>query len=362
MTSAHGCMDTRIFHKECKLLSDFFHISLIAPHHRDERIDNVNIISLPKGGRIENFLINPIKILNKALKLEGDIYHFHDPSLLPIGIFLSVMGKKVIYDVHEDTPKQILQKYYIPKLFRHFASLLFSLLEKFSTYFISGFICVTPDIASKFPKEKTIILHNYPIKKDFVLINEHKNRELPTIIYVGNYSKIRGIDSLIMAAQRIYGEKKFRIEIFGKEVGKNLRNELEESLSPETLRIFNPIPNEAIRRKLKMSDIGVLLYRPTPNNERALPTKLFEYMASGIPVLASNLSAISEVIIKNRCGIVVDPDNIDEVTMGLKKLISDRIYAKKLGRNGRTAVEKGYNFESEFPKLMHLYKKILSVK
>ena len=166
LTSVHPPFDDRIFHKEAKtLVKAGYDVTLIAQHNREEVVDGVRIVPLPKPRhRFERMTGIVRKLFRLALKEKADVYHFHDPELIPIGLILSLFGKKVIYDVHEDVPKQILTKDWIRNyIVRKIVSFFFKGFEDFSCTFFNGIVAATPDIAKKFPSKKTITLRNFPI-------------------------------------------------------------------------------------------------------------------------------------------------------------------------------------------------------
>ena len=110
-------------------------------------------------------VIDSKKALKKVLEINAEIYHFHDPELLPYGLKLKHLGKAVIFDSHEDVPNDIKHKKYLNPLIR---GLLFLFYKIFEYVFIRKFdtaISVTPHIVDKLKKvnSNTIQITNYPI-------------------------------------------------------------------------------------------------------------------------------------------------------------------------------------------------------
>ncbi len=120
LTSVHRPFDSRIFHKECRtLLAAGFDVVLVAPHDREETVDGVRVVPIAKAGRrLARFWRSGRDVLRRATELDGDVYHFHDPELIPVGLVLRLRGKRVIYDVHEDLPRDVLDKAWIPAWLR----------------------------------------------------------------------------------------------------------------------------------------------------------------------------------------------------------------------------------------------------
>ena len=110
MTSIHPPFDPRIFHKEAQtLVQAGYEVVLIAPYDKESAsVDGVHIMGLPRYKRRFYRPLNWWRILRTALRQKADVYHFHDPELLPVGILLKLTTRAcVVYDVHENHPRKI---------------------------------------------------------------------------------------------------------------------------------------------------------------------------------------------------------------------------------------------------------------
>ena len=122
VTSVHPRYDVRILHKECMSLArhEFAVTLLVNDTLPDEKFEDVEIIStqFKPRNRFDRMFISKKRIRNLMREIDADIYHFHDPELLPEAAWIKHRGKIVIFDFHEDVAQQILFKTWIPKCFR----------------------------------------------------------------------------------------------------------------------------------------------------------------------------------------------------------------------------------------------------
>src|SRR5664280_1729700 len=152
LTTVHSPFDIRIFQKEAKsLVKAKYDVTIIAQHDKEEIIDGVNIINLQKPrNRITRMTKTVLSAYRKALQIDADIYHFHDPELIPIGLLLKKRGKHVIYDVHEDYYEDIKLKRWLPDYFRTLVAVIFKKYELFASRKFDAIITATEMIEKKF--------------------------------------------------------------------------------------------------------------------------------------------------------------------------------------------------------------------
>lgn len=363
LTSVHPVFDVRIFQKQAKtLVKNGYNVTLIAQHNSNESVDGIKIIALPKPrNRFQRTLID-WKLFKLALKQKSDIYHFHDPELLPFGVLLKILTRaKIIYDVHEHYPNAILDRTWIPACLRKIISKLFAFAEKIFVPFLDLVIYTTPLVGARYKKMKvrTERIENYPLlgsSEPYVFSARQKH-----IIYLGWMSKIRGLYELIEAFALVTKKyPEWKLYLLGAIMPASFAEKIEKLIEKLNIgRHIMIIPWVSFKEKekyLKQVSIGIVTYLPYANNISCLPNKLFEYMLAGLPVIASNFSLYKEVVEGNNCGICVDPTNQKKMAEAIEYLIAHPNESEKMGENGRRAILEKYNWDNETKKLLGIYK------
>ena len=355
ITTVHKPSDVRIFHKQCcSLQRNGFSVELIAPNVKKKSLKGIKLIGLnpTKKNRLYRIFKLSKDAYELALESNADIYHFHDPELLRIGLKLIGKGKKVIYDVHEDLPRQILTKHWINPFLRKTISFLIEKYENYAARKMSAVIGATSHITQRFIKinNQSININNFPIISEFKDLNSKKS--INHIVYSGGISKQRGIVEIIKAIEN----SEIKLLLAGEFLDPNLEKELNALKGWGNVNYLGFLNRSEISSLYQKANIGMVTLHPTLSYKDSLPVKMFEYMAAGIPIIASDFEKWKEIIINHNCGMTVNPNDSIEIKKAIDYLISNPFEARKMGENGIKAVKEIYNWSIEEKKLLALYR------
>jgi len=361
LTSVHSPFDVRIFHKQARsLVRAEYDVTLIAQHDKEEIVDGVKIINLqtPRN-RIERMTKTVWSAYIKAVQVDAEIYHFHDPELIPVGMRLKRLGKTVIFDSHEDVPKQLLGKPYLKKPAKIFLSRCLELYEKYSCRRFDAIVAATPFIRDKFLKinPNTVDINNFPIIGELANGQVDWNIKQNHVCYVGGIGTIRGIEEMVKAMALV--KTPACLQLAGSFDEKVTEARITALPSWKKVDALGYLDRKAVRNVLAHSIAGLVTLHPIINYIDALPVKMFEYMAAGIPVIASNFPLWREIIEGNQCGLCVDPLNPSEIAKAIDYILTHPEEAQRMGKNGLRAVQERYNWSIEEKKLLALYEQLL---
>ncbi len=359
LTSAHPRYDTRIFIKECSSLAkvENYSVSLVvADGLGDEGKNGINIYDVGRlEGRVNRVLKTTKKVLQKALELDSDIYHLHDPELIPVGLKLKKMGNKVIFDSHEDVPKQLMAKHYLNDFTKKLASFVYKNYEKWALKKFDFIVSATPIIRDKFLDYgcQSLDINNYPLQKEFPHLKKPKT--MNQIAYIGALYNTRGIKEIVQSLEYLEDVK---LVLAGEFFSKEFEEEVKSLQGWQKVDFRGFVGRDEVNEILQQSVLGLVTLHPTPSYVESLPVKMFEYMSVSIPVIASDFDYWQEIVVGNHCGLCVNPMNPKDIADAINYIITHPKEAKEMGENGKKAVLEKYNWEIEEKKLFEVYSKL----
>lgn len=252
-------------------------------------------------------------------------------------------------------------KYWIPKPLRILASLIMSFIESIGAHLFDAVITVTESIQARFPSNKGMSIKNYPsLDLERRASNSARSGSEINIIYVGGLNRGRGIHEIIKAMEYLDKRWNMRLRLLGRFDEPNTENEIRVLSGFKHVELVGWVLHPQVYDYLHTSHIGLVCLHPIGDYPLGLPVKLFEYMAAGLPVIASNFPLWKEIVERNECGLTVDPLDPKEIAQAIEYLLVHPEEAQRMGENGRRAVEEKYNWEQESEKLVELYEELLT--
>jgi len=331
---------------------------LVADGLGDSRNNNIDIIDVGSShGRISRIIKSSIQMLIFCLKSKGYIFQLHDPELIPIGLILKACGKTVIFDSHEDYPKQILSKWYLNKRFRFLISKLYDIFEKQCCKYFDGIITPTDGLLEKFSQvhNSVIQIRNYPLYEPLEF--EHQVRS-DKLVYIGDITDVRGVLEMVKVLEHLPDD--VRLCLIGKFRDPKLEIMARRMTGWSKVDYLGYVPFEKAKSHMRTAIAGLVLLSPTIAYKEALPVKLFDYMNLGIPVVATNIPLWETILGEGKCGFTVDPQNTPKIAEIINSLRNDHDLSNQMGKSGNQAIYQKYNWESQRVKLVKLYRQISS--
>lgn len=338
---------------------------VVADGKGDSNSDGLRILDAGKfKGKLQRMARAPSAVLRKGLSEDASIYHLHDPELIPIGLKLIKLGKTVIFDAHEDFPAQLRTKSYLHPLAGRLLSTIAESYEKHTFKRFNALIAATPKIAEKLRKLNPVTenINNFPILGELSIL-EGERKESPSgkghvseICYVGGIEEIRGIKQLIRAMALVKTD--VRLNLVGKFTRQDLSEEVRSYPGWSKVNELGFLNRKEVAECLSRSMAGVVTFLPAPNHINSQPNKMFEYMSAGLPVIASDFPLWQEIIVGNKCGVCVDPNDPAALAEAIDALAADPEHARAMGERGRLAVQTKYNWTAEEKKLLLLYESL----
>lgn len=362
---SHKNDDIRIFRKECCSLvrqgHEVYYITSDknSSYANDKMDKGVHVIVLQRtaeSNKIKRYYEYLKALTNRALELDADVYHIHETGLLPIWRRLKRSNKLVVYDSHEDTPRQMRPQ--LEQQRGKIVGILFEkILELYENYVVKKVdfvITATPYIKNRFSciKREVICINNYPIINDLDYHEDNRKTKKNSICFTGGISEVSGIKETVEALNCL---SQIRLKLAGP-MDDRLKSELENYPGWKQTDYYGVVEHSEVANICKEAYAGIILYQPLPNHINAQPNKMYEYMLMGLPIICSDFPLWKKMIEEKKCGLCVNPQSSQHIALAIKELYQNSELAYIMGKNGRKAVLEEYNWEKEEVKLFKVYK------
>jgi glycosyltransferase involved in cell wall biosynthesis len=366
LTSVHKPFDVRIFYRQAITLAQCGHRVMLLAHadfdSRREKGVFVKGIARPRNRFFR--LLNLLRFLSKSLNEKAGVYHFHDFELLPIGLALKMLTKKtVFYDCHENYPETAYERVWLPDRFKPLLVRIIAWFEPTVARRLDCVICVVPDQQQRFISAgcRTTLIRNVPRLEMFESVVRQNLPKENRIIYLGGLTVVRGARLLVdIMAEVKKTHPHIKLLCLGpfneSYVEREVKNYIKERQVDDVIEHIPFVAHESVPDYLVRSKIGLLPWQPNQQMlKMVFPNKVLEYMACGLPIVASDIPSMKYLISEAQSGILVKADDFMEHAKAIRFLLDHREEMERLGAAGRAFVHKKYSWATEEKKLIELY-------
>jgi glycosyltransferase involved in cell wall biosynthesis len=365
VTSIHPDFDARLW-KYAKLLRSLGHeVHMVCPWQVNAgETEGIIFHPFPRvcSRRLRAFQI-PSRLGRTLLPLLSslDVLHFHDIDILPWMALLALF-KPVIYDVHENYPEEMLVREWIPRHLRHLLAFSVRWVQIACAAVIRNVVLVAEsqhkDLVG--PTLRKMMVMNYATVELLHNVTEDYMARPDAVIFLGSQHENNGSILLIDIADRLHkrlpGVKIYAIDRFDDSFYRQkLIHEVTRRGLQDCYLLLPNVKPQAIMDHLNRCTIAVLCNLRVPQQINGVHTKLFEYMAAGLPIVASDLPHQADTISQAKNGLLAQPEDPDSFVEAICELAAHRDRARQLGLNGQRYFVDHYSWESQSEKIQQFY-------
>jgi glycosyltransferase involved in cell wall biosynthesis len=362
----------RVYNEARSLVKAGMEVTLIAwdrdcREPRKETIDGINVERIWSRAGFQRGPLNGfsmfifyIKLFIRLARKKADVIHcFNLDTILPGWFMAKLKGYRSVLDLCEPAyyanwPRKYQLLVKMLQGFERFFARRFDYLLVHNHYQVkkfTGYGISTLEQIGSYPN-RDLIVERLPGKRDSA--NEI------VVGRIGSIYKNNGVEEMIEVFKRM--KKSFpelRLLLAGK-VFEEFREEFELLIAPvrDAIQVTGEFSPADLPGLYKRIDISVQLSRRTDWFKDITPTKFFETLANGVPVITSEIGDLKEIVDEYDCGVVVDETDLDSIFFGIKKLVDSSELRREMAENGWRAVQERYNWDLMDKKLIDVYQKI----
>ena len=372
VTTVHQPLDTRIYYKEVRSLADNgYDVRLATTVERIDRHDGVTLLPLgSREGPRARRILRGVRALFTILSNRDAIVHIHDPELLLVAALPAFAGTRLVYDVHEFYLERIGASEWLPAPLRAVARGLYDAVERFVLPRFAGVVVVSEAMRPRYerfvPAHRVALVRNFPNLAagdlERARASEHPLGGTRYVVHTGGASRLRGFADLVAAAERLRElGSDLRIVNLGEsdlsQYGESERTALLERARKAGVVMGGIVPYREAHVWLAHATLAYLPLEDTENNRRGMPNKLFEYALFGLPVVASDIGRVAEIVRETGAGTLV-PIGEGRLHGDAIAAIADDGVRRAALAAAATQAASVYSFAGEFDRLRSLYDRI----
>lgn len=366
LTSVHQRHDIRVFHKmSASFVKHNVDVYLVVADGLGDAVDQgVKILDVGKkeGNRLLRVLRSTSSVFRKAIKLDADLYQFHDPELIPVGVMLKLFRKRVIFDMHEHTAKQILIKDWIGSKFsRIIVSKLFYLFQIICIKFFDAVLVPQLCMKNEFIKynKNTHLIANFPSRSSigFDIDNNIFDGTDIKLLYSGLVSEARGIYNMLNLLAKLGSQ--YSLTIAGN-MDDELLNKVKKHDQWERVNYLGYISQKELDEVYSEHDVGLILFNNVGQYYMSYSLKLFEYMRSGMVVVMPDFGDWPAFNAEFDVGYNVCTSNPESILDCLNSLSANAI--ESFSNRNKLLTQSKFNWDQEELNLLVVYKNIYTKK
>ncbi len=316
----------------------------------------VHVVGLPSPrDRSRRMLLTSSQLFLQAARMDVDAYHVHEPEFLPWALLLRARrSKPVVYDSHEYYREALLGRRWLPSAMRAPVANITGWLEPRMASHLDAVVTADEGQQGAFwsaGAKRVILVRNLPPRDLFDAADPPLTGLPRRLFHIGSLSDVRGWSQVTAVADSL-ATRGVEVVIVGMRPS---------GAVPWHARFTGHLSLPEIVRITRGGGIGLSALLLTPQNLLGVPMKVFEYMALGLPLVASDIPPHRYMVAKYAIGRLYPPADHRACLAEVLWLLSHTDAALDMSRRGRKAYLEGLNFDLEGSKLNTLYEEILHV-
>jgi glycosyltransferase involved in cell wall biosynthesis len=357
--------DVRTFHRQARsLAAGGWDVAVIGRDPiRTTTVDGIALHGLPTAGGAGRALLQ-VRALRLALATRADVYQVTDVELLPAALVLKRARRTVVYDCREDYPAYMEIKAWLPPRLRPLARAAVDRLERAAARRLDAVTTADEGTAARLRGygAAVTVLHNFPRREHFAPAPPGAERP-HDVLYHGSLPPyhLRALAGIAAALAARVPEARWTIvgEPDSAAAGAEFREAIGAAGIADRVALRPRIAFTEVPALLRATRTGVVPLPDVQKFRHNIPVKLFEYLAAGVPTVASDLPPARALLADSEAAVLVPPGDAQAFAEALGGILRDPLRAAELARRGREAVLERFHWEKEETRLLRLYSGLL---